>query len=249
MPVSEKEILRYLGYREAVADHQTMNNIKQIVVELEKRVNPKNTYGIWECRVTPISVVLGEITINSSSLAQHLKECSCVALIGATLGIEADALVRQYSVRDMEKAVIAGAVCTAMIEAYCDSIESEIEQNLQKSLRSIGRFSPGYGDFDIVFQKNIVSLLNCGKRIGLGMTDGYMLTPSKSVTAVIGLAIAEKRCYWANNEQYTKHIACENNEKTGNYENSDKKNETEKTGKTDKCKKCGLQNCNFKEIK
>lgn len=30
-------------------------------------------------------------------------------------------------------------------------------------------------------------LLDCAKRIGLTLTDGYMLTPIKSVTAVIGL--------------------------------------------------------------
>ena len=29
--------------------------------------------------------------------------------------------------------------------------------------------------------------MDCTKRIGLTLTDGYMLTPIKSVTAVIGL--------------------------------------------------------------
>ena len=48
------------------------------------------------------------------------------------------------------------------------------------------RFSPGYGDFDIAHQKDIIRLLNCDRRIGLTLTGGYMLIPSKSVTAVIG---------------------------------------------------------------
>ena len=49
------------------------------------------------------------------------------------------------------------------------------------------RFSPGYGDFDISYQKNIFSCLNSEKYIGLTLTDSMLMVPSKSVTAVVGL--------------------------------------------------------------
>ena len=44
----------------------------------------------------------------------------------------------------------------------------------------------GYGDFDIAFQKPLMQMLDCAKNIGLTMTDSYMMTPTKSVTALIG---------------------------------------------------------------
>ena len=56
------------------------------------------------------------------------------------------------------------------------------------------RFSPGYGDFDIRYQKSIMRMLDCAKNIGLTMTDSYMMTPTKSVTAVIGASPVKERC-------------------------------------------------------
>ena len=79
-----------------------------------------------------------------------------------------------------------------MIEAYCDACQKELSTEAAKEglyLRS--RFSPGYGDFSLDYQKELLILLDAPKRIGLTVTDSMMLTPTKSVTAVMGLT-AEK---------------------------------------------------------
>ena len=49
------------------------------------------------------------------------------------------------------------------------------------------RFSPGYGDVPLEIQKDIVMLLDCAKRIGVSLNDSLLMSPSKSVTAFIGL--------------------------------------------------------------
>ena len=56
------------------------------------------------------------------------------------------------------------------------------------------RFSPGYGDFDIHHQEEILRMLDAHKKIGLSMTESCMLTPTKSVTALIGFAEKEMDC-------------------------------------------------------
>ena len=183
--ISDSEVLRYLGYRGSGADGRVTALIKELSAVFAENTVPKSVYGVWDCRIDSSAVALDGMTINSENLARHLAGCSSVALLAATLGTEADLLIRRYSVQDMEKAVIAKAVCAVMIEAYCDKIEVEIAQ---KNGPGTTRFSPGYGDFDISCQKDIVKLLNCDRRIGLTLTGGYMLTPSKSVTAVIGFA-------------------------------------------------------------
>ncbi len=38
-------------------------------------------------------------------------------------------------------------------------------------------------------------MLDCAKKIGLTMTESSMLTPTKSVTAVIGLGREEVHCH------------------------------------------------------
>ena len=37
-------------------------------------------------------------------------------------------------------------------------------------------------------------MLDCAKTIGLTMTENYMMTPTKSVTAVIGASPVKERC-------------------------------------------------------
>jgi len=189
MKISTGEVLRYLRMGSAAADERVSALIGELNDTFTANAAPKNVYGIWDCSIDSGAVILDGMTARSGSLAKHLAGCRRAVLLAATLGTEADTLLRRYSVQDMEKAVIAQAVCAAMIEAYCGEIEDEIRQRpTVRGLYPTTRFSPGYGDFDIAHQKDIVSLLNCDRRIGLTLTSGYMMIPSKSVTAVIGFS-------------------------------------------------------------
>ncbi|MCL1930319.1 MAG: hypothetical protein FWF55_00765 [Treponema sp.] len=185
--------MRYLGYRGAEADERTTSHITELIDLFTLNVIPKSVCGTWDCQIDVSAVTLGGMTVHSQNLAQHLAGCRRAALLAATLGTEADTLIRRFSVQDMEKAVIAQAVCAAMIEAYCDTIEGEITRKPEfDGLYPTARFSPGYGDFAIAHQKDMLNMLNSG-RIGLTLTEGYMLIPSKSVTAIIGFS-PEKKC-------------------------------------------------------
>ena len=51
------------------------------------------------------------------------------------------------------------------------------------------------GDFSITHQEQILSMLEAPKRIGLSMMESSMLTPVKSVTAVIGVSAEQEPCH------------------------------------------------------
>ena len=70
-----------------------------------------------------------------------------------------------------------------MIENVCDLFNKKINGEYQYTK---SRFSPGYGDLPIEFQRDIFSVLNLNKNIGVYLTEGMQMTPSKSVTAIIG---------------------------------------------------------------
>jgi len=203
--IFQKEVLRYLGYRGVQADERIVSQITLVAEELATDVNAKNIFGIWDCQAESDTVTLGEMNIKSRDLACHLRGCSHAVLLAATLGTGADTLIRRYSALDMEKALIAQAVCTAMIERYCDTVVCEAAQSPRlEGLYPTTRFSPGYGDFEISWQKDMLKLLDCKKRIALTLTDGYMLIPSKSVTAFVGFGKEkkdenEKKCAHCSN--------------------------------------------------
>ena len=56
-------------------------------------------------------------------------------------------------------------------------------------------FSPGYGDLPLDLQREIFAALDCPKRIGVSLNESLLMSPSKSVSAIIGLGgEANERC-------------------------------------------------------
>ena len=49
------------------------------------------------------------------------------------------------------------------------------------------RFSPGYGDLPLAVQREFMTLLDCAHLIGINLNESLLMSPSKSVTAIIGI--------------------------------------------------------------
>ena len=83
--------------------------------------------------------------------------------------------------------VILDAVGSETADTGLDWMQEFLEIQLAKKGRMITRrFSPGYGDLKIECQKVIYDALNLEK-IGISISDRYLLTPEKSVIAVAGV--------------------------------------------------------------
>lgn len=156
----------------------------------------RSVFRIFEMnRIDEEKVAIGTLQISSKSLARNLNHCEKAVLFGATLGTGVDRLIARTSLTDMANAVVLQACAAAMLEEFCDEKQFEIGEELEKEgLYLRPRFSPGYGDFDIGFQKSFMQMLDCAKAIGLTMTESFMMTPTKSVTAVIGASRIKERC-------------------------------------------------------
>ena len=191
-----KEAVRYLGYGNETADERTRGMISEAFLQLEETADPKSICRIFDIgQNSEEGIEIGNLTIISHSLARNLQGCDKAVLFGATLGAETDHLIRRASLTDMSRAVIQQACAATLLEEFCDEKQTELGEELEKDgLYLRPRFSPGYGDFDIHYQKQLMQILDCAKSIGLTMTDSYMMTPSKSVTALIGISPVKERC-------------------------------------------------------
>ena len=191
-----KEAIRYLGYGRNAVDDQTLALIRDSFESLESVAGPKSIYRIFDLRhQSEERFQIGNIQMESRSLGRNLKKCEKLILFGATLGTGVDRLITRASLTDMASAVVLQSCAAAMLEEYCDSVQEAISAELEQEgwyLRL--RFSPGYGDFAIQYQKPLMQMLDCAKTIGLTMTDSFMMTPTKSVTAVIGMSRLKERC-------------------------------------------------------
>ena len=196
MDIRTKEAVRYLGYGKNAVDDKTLQEIQDSFRELERLADKKSIYRIFELSLKDENELkIGNVEIYSRNLRTNLKDCKQVVLFAATLGAEVDRLIRKMQVVDMAKAVVMQACAATLLEEYCDELQQKIAEHMQEQGKYIRpRFSPGYGDFSIQHQKAVLSMLEVSKRIGVTMTDSYMLTPTKSVTAVIGIGDAEMNC-------------------------------------------------------
>lgn len=174
-----KEAARYLGYGAAAPDEAVVSLIGEIRDQAEKQLKPKSVTGTFD---------ISTFDFRGKSIASHLSGAHSIILFAATLGAESERMSAYYQKTDLQKAVVFDAVCNVLIEDYCDSVCRELKKAAAQNGRYINtRFSPGYGDFSIEYQKLILDNLNAGRRIGLSVTDNSLLIPQKSVTAVIGV--------------------------------------------------------------
>jgi len=200
-----KEAVRYLGYKRTAIDKKTLIMIQESFQELEKISELKSIYRIFDLTEQDDELQIDNLLIKSKSLQKNLKGCTQVILFGATMGLAVDRKLRTYELTDIARALVMQACAGVMLEEYCDEMQEKIAQQLaEDNLYLRPRFSPGYGDFSILHQQKILDMLDAPKRIGLTMTDAYMLVPTKSVTAIIGVSKIKEPCHQKGCEECTK---------------------------------------------
>ena len=188
--VCTREVLRYLGYKKRdTATPEVLADVDSCLQELQQAAAPRDIYRIFPCQVDTQAgcVTLPCATFKSSALARHLAGCREAVLFAATLGSGVDILIHRYSQLQISRAVILQACAAAMVEAFCDARQAEILHALPERRYARPRFSPGYGDFALENQRAFTAILEAPKRIGLTLTEGDLMVPTKSVTAIIGL--------------------------------------------------------------
>ncbi len=191
MLIDKKEVLRYLGYKNQKID-KTLDTLLEICIEeIKNYSNSKYTFKIFDIskiqESQDININNTNLTFHGKDIYNHLKNSTKCATIALTLGIEIEKRTKLYEKSNLTKALIFDACATTAIESYCDEVQKEIEKEAKKlDLGVTYRYSPGYGDFNINIQQDILKILDASKRIGLTVTDTNILIPRKSITAVIG---------------------------------------------------------------
>ncbi len=176
LDVDEQEILHYANSKEGA-------EIDALLSDCLKEVLPKLSYKVCyrEFSLSEWDTLCGEFP--SKHLQNLVLGKQGIVLFCATLGIEIDRLIAKYEIVSPAKAVLLQAIGTERIEALCDVFCQEIAK--EKGAVT-PRFSPGYGDLSLQTQKKVFELLEISKRLGIGLSDGLLMTPTKSVTAFLG---------------------------------------------------------------
>ncbi len=125
----------------------------------------------------------------SEKLRKNLQGCDRAVLFAATIGSGIDRLIRRYEKADPKLGLLLQGLGAERVESLCDAFNEEVKEVSKETGRETRmRFSPGYGDLPIEVQKVFLPLLDAERRLGITLSDSCLMAPSKSVTAIIGIA-------------------------------------------------------------
>lgn len=193
-PVYNRDlIMSRLGYdkHRTTISAETMREMDRLIKKTESTMDITTAYRILGItQIDPPKIILEDGTILSGQRLSELLENSKQALIMAATGgakvMELIARLQQEG--KMSEAVVVDAAASEITDSALDFVMAMVEQYLRPKGMFLTkmRFSPGYGDFDLLQQKEFYRLLNA-QDLGIMINEACLLIPEKSVFAIAGI--------------------------------------------------------------
>lgn len=178
-----KQAARYFGQR-GEPDAATASLLERCAVPILAAAAP---HAVW--LESDVDSLAEAGLLQGEDVYRHLTGCDRAILLAVTLGPGVDAQIRRAGVGDIAAGVASDALGSALAEQMADAAEAELRNAAAgQGCYLTGRYSPGYGDWPITVQPLVAAALDTARRAGLCVTDTNLMTPRKSVTALLGVS-------------------------------------------------------------
>jgi hypothetical protein len=188
------EVLKRMGYPSASFEpaEPVKSVLREALDEARSLMRPAASIRVLRIASNDGTAVLfdgEEFFIASRQVAKLLTRSEAAVFFCATVGGALDdSVARRMRDGDMLAAAILDAIGSETADAAADTLHWKILRQLAgDGGRSVtARFSPGYGDWPLTVQKEMVRMSG-GALIGITVTPSSLMIPRKSVSAVLGL--------------------------------------------------------------
>lgn len=193
--VDRSEVLRYLGYAGQTLSDELDARIDAGMARCLEVGRPRGCVRVFEVAGhevvggVPVLRLAGcALELRGRSIAEHLDGAVAVGVLAVTVGLGVDAELRRLSLTDPVAQVVVDAAGSALVERAADAAEARVvAEAVSRELFCGSRFSPGYGDLPLETQPTLLATLDAQRRLGITLSSDLLMTPTKSVTAVVGL--------------------------------------------------------------
>ena len=189
-----EEVFRYMGY--ALKDRKNPDGAvggvaKDVVEQFQDLIFPQAVYVCYPMRISDGTIFFGcngsEHKIESRQLSKFLAGCTSIFIFAATLGPKVDREIQKAQRIEPSRSVVMQAAGAMFIEEYCDMLCRKFKlMAAEDDCVTRPRYSPGFGDVPLEYQKTVFKILDC-RKIGLTLMDSLIMAPEKSVTAFVGV--------------------------------------------------------------
>ncbi len=160
---------------------------REAIDSLSRTATPEALVSTMDVRdISEDEVVTAEMNLKSASLANFMRGAEKVSVFLVTVGFlperEAGRLQDEGS---YTRSFFLDAAASCMVEKLARELQRKLTGKLP-GYRATARFAPGFGDFSLASQEDIIVHLG-GDSIGVSLQrDSYTLKPVKSGTGVLG---------------------------------------------------------------
>lgn len=131
-------------------------------------------------------------TVRSRDLYRNLYGCREAFVFAVTLGIGVDRLLYRLRLTSQAEEFITDALASAAAETLCERTNEALRSEALRGETALRpRFSPGYGDVELSVQKPLLQRIQAEKTLGIALNGAYLMTPTKSITAIAGIEMAD----------------------------------------------------------
>ena len=190
IPYDEKEILRYAMMPSTATAPEELP-LGECLAAARGAARCRAVWQRYPLGWQEKELDLGFAKTASQNLRKHLEGCTEIVLFACTAGGEMDRRINREKVISPVRGLLMSAIGSQQVEGACDRL-CEMLAKEYPDRQLVSRYSPGYGDLPLELQREIIRALDCGRTIGVTLTESLLMQPSKSVTAVIGMKEREK---------------------------------------------------------
>ena len=185
IPFDEKEILRY-AMLPSFAPAPEELPLQECLKAAKGAAQCRAVWRRYSLKADGEGLDLGFARTDSKDLKRHLEGCGEILLFACTAGAEMDRRIARAKLQSAAKGLLMHAIGAQQVEGGCDRLCLRLAE-LFPDRQLTDRYSPGYGDLPLEMQRDVMKALDCGRTLGITLSESLLMTPSKSVTAIIGM--------------------------------------------------------------
>ncbi|HZI94839.1 MAG TPA: hypothetical protein VFE84_11390 [Patescibacteria group bacterium] len=192
--IEEKRVLRELRiprikFVKELKEEGVARAIKQAIDTAYTLIHGRacyKTFKIKEVLADRVTIDASDTIFVGSNMVKLLANSDYATLLATTIGPDLERKVDHIKKTHTADAYFLDVVGGWMADYMADRADAIVQSEILRSgyARTM-RYSPGYGDWDLPVQKELLDLMEA-KAIALSCTETSILQPRKSVTAVIG---------------------------------------------------------------
>ncbi len=195
--IDPRRILVRFGYgRNAIVPQSDLDLVNDLLPQMLALTDPRIAIADFKIsNVTADYIELDNgVKITSSMLAEILANAKFVSLYVATIGAGVETKSTRLSdMGKVKESLLWDCFGSEAAETVARRVSVIVHQRAKaKGLTNTLRFSPGYMDLSLDFNKKIVDLVG-GKKIGVSVNSAGLLIPRKSTTGIVGWVVPKKK--------------------------------------------------------